>query len=546
MIFGALPPAEALGATLAHSVVAGGRKLAKGTVLGEAELARLAAAGIEAVTVARAGEGDVGEDAAAARLAAALVPDPGRVHLRVAAPFTGRVNVFAEAAGVVRVDRAAIEAVNRLGPALTVATLPDWQRVAPGDMVATVKVIPYFVPGALVERAVAAAAGTVALALSPVALAEAGLILTATPGFAPRLLDKGRQAVEGRLAGLGLRLAGCETVPHAAGAVAAALGRARGDMVLVLGASATSDAGDVCPAGLVAAGGRLTRFGMPVDPGNLLFIGDLGGRPVIGLPGCARSPAMNGVDWVLERVACGLAVTGDDIAAMGVGGLLKEIPTRPQPRAFGKAPPRGPRRVVILLAAGAARRMRGEDKLLQPVAGGVPLIRHAAMAMRASDADAVIVVLGPGQAARRTALDGTGIGIVEAADAGEGMAASIRAGIRALPETAEAAVLAFADMPEVGPAHVNRLLAAFEPEEGREIVRACSSGGKPGHPVLFGRRFFESLAGLAGDEGARAVVAAAREHVADVTFDDDSVLVDLDTPEAWAAWRAGKARSASA
>ena len=56
------------------------------------------------------------------------------------------------------------------------------------------------------------------------------------------------------------------------------------------------------------------------------------GMVVIGLPGCARAPALNGADWILSRVACGVAVTDDDIAGMGVGGLLKEIPTRPQPR----------------------------------------------------------------------------------------------------------------------------------------------------------------------------------------------------------------------
>ena len=99
-------------------------------------------------------------------------------------------------------------------------------------------------------------------------------------------------------------------VPHEAGAVAGALRAAGGEMVLILGGSATSDAGDVAPSGLVAAGGALIRFGMPVDPGNLLFLGDLGGRPVLGLPGCARSPAINGADWVLERLAAGVAVSG--------------------------------------------------------------------------------------------------------------------------------------------------------------------------------------------------------------------------------------------
>ena len=103
-------------------------------------------------------------------------------------------------------------------------------------------------------------------------------------------------------------------------------------LFMVLTGAATSDLHDVAPEAVRAAGGTVARFGMPVDPGNLLFHGRLGARPVIGLPGCARSPALNGADWVLERIACGLEVTDDDIAGMGVGGLLKEIPIRPAPR----------------------------------------------------------------------------------------------------------------------------------------------------------------------------------------------------------------------
>ncbi|MEL7093380.1 MAG: molybdopterin biosynthesis protein, partial [Pseudomonadota bacterium] len=100
-----------------------------------------------------------------------------------------------------------------------------------------------------------------------------------------------------------------------------------------LTASATSDPAHVAPEGLRAAGGRVEAYGMPVDPGNLLFFGWLGTKPVIGLPGCARSPALNGADWVLERLICGVDLRQADISTMGVGGLLKEIPTRPRPRA---------------------------------------------------------------------------------------------------------------------------------------------------------------------------------------------------------------------
>jgi molybdenum cofactor cytidylyltransferase len=106
-------------------------------------------------------------------------------------------------------------------------------------------------------------------------------------------------------------------------------------MVLILTGSATSDPRDVGPEAVRRAGGEVLHVGMPVDPGNLLFLARLGEMPVIGLPGCARSPALNGADWVLERVICGVPVGPAEIAAMGVGGLLKEIPTRPRPRDHG-------------------------------------------------------------------------------------------------------------------------------------------------------------------------------------------------------------------
>jgi molybdenum cofactor cytidylyltransferase len=287
------------------------------------------------------------------------------------------------------------------------------------------------------------------------------------------------------------------------------------------------------------AGGGLLRFGMPVDPGNLLFLGEIDGRPVLGLPGCARSPRLNGADWVLERLVCGLPVTGADIAAMGVGGLLKEIPSRPEPRAGGARAPRRPFVSAVLLAAGSSSRMGGADKLMEEV-DGLPQIARAARALRDSRADEVVVVLGPGQDARRAALSGLGVRIVENPEAAEGMASSIRAALAALAPEADAVAVAPADMPELTPAHLDRLIAAFDPEEGRAIVRAAAEGGAPGHPVLFGRRFFESLARLRGDEGARALLSEHPDLVETVVTPGRGAVVDLDTPQDWAAWRAAR------
>ncbi|MEM6439698.1 MAG: molybdopterin-binding/glycosyltransferase family 2 protein [Pseudomonadota bacterium] len=538
MIFGPTPLDAAEGAVLAHSMTLPDGRLKKGSRLGAAEIARLRAAGRTEVIAARLDAQDVPEDVAAARLGAALAPEPEALGLSLSAPFTGRLNVYALTAGVLRVDAARVAAVNAQHEAVTLATLPDMARVQPRQMLGTVKIIPYAAPSAAVEAAAQALAGGPALRLHPVRLRSAAVVLTVLDGMKPKVIDKGGEALRARLAALGVAPAGELRVAHAADAVAGAIRTAPGDAVLILSASATSDRRDVGPAGLEAAGGRVTRFGMPVDPGNLMFLGeDASGRPVIGMPGCARSPALNGVDWVLERIACGIDVTSEDVAAMGVGGLLKEIPSRPQPRGGGVAAPARPVVSALLLAAGSARRMGGRDKLLETVEGE-PMLRRAARALLASGVDEVVAVLRADDAARAEALADLAVRSVENPEAGEGMAASIRAGLRAMREDADACLLALADMPEVGAAHADRLLAAFDPGEGRAIVRATDEDGRPGHPVLFGRRFFESLARLSGDEGAREILRANEAFVTDVTTPGRAARLDLDTPEAWAAWRA--------
>ena len=328
MKFGAVPLDQALGAILAHSVPLPGSRLRKGAVLTKADIAVLRTAGVTQIVVAALEAGDVAEDTAATRLAQALVP--GDQGLILTEAFTGRVNLKAVGPGLVGLDTAAIHALNRIHPSITLATLPPFGRVVAGTLVGTVKIIAYGVPDDALQKAEAVARA--AIRILPVVRRSAALLLTEVPGQDGKLGAKGKRAVEARLRALGMTLADVVVVPHDAAAMAAALARMSGDMLLILTGSATSDLYDTGPEALRLAGGHVARFGMPVDPGNLLFHGMLEGRPVVGLPGCARSPALNGADWVLERFACGLQVTDDDIAAMGVGGLLKEISLRGQPR----------------------------------------------------------------------------------------------------------------------------------------------------------------------------------------------------------------------
>ena len=326
MEFGPVPVAEAEGAILAHSLVLTVGKLGKGHVLDAADVAALVAHGCDRVTVARLGPEDIGEDFAALSVAQALVPDALAAGLELTVPHAGRVNLRAARVGLIGMNRAVLDALNMADSAITLATLPPLARVAAGDLVGTVKIITYGVQRAALARALIGVAG--AIRVMPVVLQRAGLILTEVPGPELKLIAKGRRVVAARLAGLGIDLVDVRVVAHDGRAISEALGSIGGDIVLMLTGAATSDPYDVAPSALRAAGGVVLRFGMPVDPGNLLFHGYLGARRVVGLPGCARSPALNGADWVLERLACGLEVTDTDIAAMGVGGLLKEIPQR--------------------------------------------------------------------------------------------------------------------------------------------------------------------------------------------------------------------------
>ncbi len=531
MTFSDCPTSEALGAILAHSLQAGDTRLRKGRELSKADIDLLIETGHQSVTVVRLEADDLDEDTAAATIAAELQAP----YMSLSAPFTGRANLYADSAGIVSVDASIVHKLNGIDDAITLATVPHMARVSPRQMLATLKIIPYGAPGEAVSLAKAAAKG--AIQLHPFQNRSVTLIQTRLPATSDRMMEKGADVTSKRLARLGLHLDETLTCAHKTSEIAEAVKAATGDLILILGASATSDHRDVCPSGLITAGGTLTRFGMPVDPGNLLFLGKLGARDVVGLPGCARSPALNGADWVLERLTAGLTVSSEDIAAMGVGGLLKEIATRPQPRGGNTKVPQRPRIEGIILAAGASSRMRGKDKLMEAI-DGVPQLARITKAAMASDLDRVQVILPQDAPARRAALADQDVAITVAKDAALGMSASVRAGLAARSSDSDAVMLILADMPEITADQLNRLIAAFDPREKRTIVQATAADGTPGHPVIFGRRFFESLGAIEGDTGAKSVVQDGVDYLVRVPTDGSAATTDLDTPEAWAAWRA--------
>jgi len=529
MKFGAVPVDEAEGCVAVHSIRQSGLVLKKGTLIGKAEIAALKAAGIGEIVVARVEPGDVAEDAAAAEIAAAVAGEG--VHVERA--FTGRANLFAETAGVLVVDKNAIDRLNQVDESITFATLPAYKPVVAGEMIATVKIIPFAVAEKARDAALAIAnAARPLVRIAPYRIRKIGVVSTLLPGLASKVIEKTLKVTEERLAAAGATIVAERRVPHEQRALARAIEEVLGEgaeLVIVFGASAIADRRDVIPAAVEAIGGRIEHFGMPVDPGNLLLVAAARGRPVVGAPGCARSPKENGFDWVLMRLLAGLEVPRAAITGMGVGGLLMEIVTRPQPRA--EPPAAADRRIAaVVLAAGRSTRMGGPNKLLAEIAGR-PLLRIVVEEALASHAKPVIVVVGHERADVEKALAGLPVQLIHNPDFAQGLGTSLKAGIAAVPAEADGAIVCLGDMPQVDASLIDRLIAAFDPDRGALIVMPTVEGRR-GNPVLWSRRFFPDLMAIEGDVGARHFIGRYSEAVVEVPLEGRAALVDIDTPEA--------------
>lgn len=532
MKFGSIPVAKAEGMVLAHSVRVGDRTFKKGRVLSVEDLKALTNEGVSTVYAAQLEADDVPENDAAARIAAALTGP----NTRADTAFTGRANLYATAPGLLELNETTINKINSLDESITVATLPNFEAATEGQMLATIKIIPYAAPARFVEQAVTLATDAVpTLELHPFNLKRAALILTSVESTKQAVLAKSETVVRTRLESLGVSLSNVQTCAHTDTALISALKEVpnKVEMILILGASATGDRRDIIPASIENSGGAIKHFGMPVDPGNLLLLAELRGRPVVGLPGCARSPKLNGADWVLQRLAAGLTLNPRDIQSMGVGGLLKEIPSRPQPRDAMRTDEHSRRVAAIILGGGRSTRMGSTNKLTSEF-NGKPMIAHVADAALASNADGIILVTGHEKDEVLKALAGRPMSYAHNPDYADGLSSSIKAGIKAATELdppVDAAVILLGDMPLVTADLINRLIEARDPSDDKFICVPVV-GKKQGNPVLWDATFFDDLLNLSGDVGAKSLIAQNSDLVAEVPVDGDAPLTDFDTPEA--------------
>lgn len=339
-----LAPLAAAGCYLAHALRlpadenGHAQHWPKGHLLRAEDCQILQARGISSLAVIRPEAGDMPEEEAAQYLGRAL--EHASLDARLAPG--GRVNFYARGRGLLLIQAAPLLAFNRISEALGLATLPAERLVEAGTLLASLKVVPFVLPRSQVEAgaqvlAQTASVGAPLLRVAPFVPRPVALIQTQLAQTKASVLAKTERVMSQRLARLDCPELSCQRIAHEEASVMQALAGCSAPLLLLMGASAVCDRGDLLPASVEAAGGTIEHFGMPVDPGNLLVLArrtlaDGSIQRIIVLPGCARSPQDNGTDIVLQRAVAEAPLDRDFLSSLGLGGLLKETPERGQAR----------------------------------------------------------------------------------------------------------------------------------------------------------------------------------------------------------------------
>ncbi len=325
---------EAEGHISAHNLFdAEGRKIVtKGRRIASDQIERLRRAGVREIYVARLARRDVPEDEAARRLAQCMAGE--NVYFKP--PATGRANLRAGCAGVLRVNKEAAARLNAADSGIGLATLASHEFVQPHQLIATVKIIPFAIAAEVLQEIEHALGRNESLLrVEPLRLRRVGVAICAHPPQQERVLRQYRPALVQRMrkfAAEAVAWLHCDYHPAEIAQAIRQLQNAGAELILLVGMSAVVDIRDVIPQGIAAAGAVIEQFGFPVDPGNLTLLAYLDGMPIVAVPGCARSPKRNALDLIWPRLMCGERLRREQILQMGHGGLLEEIFERPLPR----------------------------------------------------------------------------------------------------------------------------------------------------------------------------------------------------------------------
>lgn len=517
---------------LAHSVTVGSKRFPKTHTLSRDDIKKLASDGTTSLQVFQLEDGDITEDEAALS-AAVHIAGKG---LRAMPVGKGRANLIAATDGLF-CSGGAIAALNALNDAFSVASVPENVTVQAGQLVATIKMVPYAVPADTLSPLNASNTRSEVTPFQPY---KAALITTDL-----NLSDKIISVIKLRLAQTGGTLSSFHSCPHTEQDITQLLRQTVSsdlDVVLIMGVSAITDVRDVVPAAAKAAGADLIKVGLPTDPGNLLMLAKHDNTHVIGLPGCAKSPALNGLDWVLARIAARMPIDHSTLTSFGVGGLLKEPKDRPNKRSNTRqtdpetevTSAKTPRLQTVILAAGRSTRSGAQHKLLSRIDGHCVIEKTVQSIMTGLDhsglgAAVPVIVTGHRADAIEAALADYEVQLLHNPGYADGMGTSIAVSVRTAPEDTEWLMVCLGDMPFIAPSTIKALLERAGQAPASVIMPTFH--GKRGHPVIWHKKYFLALSGLSGDAGGKALFQNEELDIQTVPVQDPGILIDLDTPE---------------
>tara|TARA_A100001011_G_scaffold308294_1_gene323883 strand:+ start:21 stop:1673 length:1653 start_codon:yes stop_codon:yes gene_type:complete len=526
-----LDPNKSGGSILAQTYNLSVKTLSKGTHVSEDVVALLNKENVKSILCAVPHKDDIHEDSAAETISKAI--DESQLYAEEAS--TGRVNFRTPALSIVRYNRELIKKINLIDESIAFSIVEHNQLLAKNDLIATLKIIPFFISKIYVERVVSLISKYEIFKIYRLGEKKVELIQTYYDWQKKSIFKATSNVTGSRLNALGCSLQKETLIPHDHKSLCSEIKSSidsGAQVLLISGASAITDRSDHIPKAILSVGGEIIQYGLAVDPGNLLLIGKIGSTTIIGMPGCARSPKLNGFDWVLQLLMANIPISKEELADMGAGGLLMEIASRPLPRALAKSAKKREKKIMgIILAAGNSTRMGKDNKLLRNV-GGASLVRNTAIEMLSSDLDCCSIVLGYQSDKVAAVIKDLSINLILNPLWEEGQASSLKAALNSLDTSYSDLLVMLGDLPGVTSKHINKIIEEHLLTNNRKSkITIPSFNGRKGNPVIWGRSFFPDLSNLQGDVGGRALFSQHPAAINLLDMEDPAVVTDTDTPE---------------
>ena len=526
-----LRPLESIGLVLAQTYNLTSRTISKGTFITNEILDYFKMGNVQTILCAVPDEGDIHEDEAAEAISNAI--DKNQIYAEKAS--TGRVNFKSQSLCLVRYERALIREVNLVDESIAFSIVEHNQLIAKNDLIATLKIIPFFTKKIYVDQVIKILARNELFKIHSLKKKEVILIQTCFEWQKKSIFTATSNVTRGRLEALGCTLKTESLIPHDHKSLCSEIEssiNSGAQVLLISGASAITDRSDYIPKAILSVGGKIIQFGLAVDPGNLLLIGQIGSTTIIGMPGCARSPKLNGFDWVLQLLMANIPINKKELADMGAGGLLMEIASRPLPRALAKSVKKREKKIMgVILAAGNSTRMGKENKLLRNI-GDASLVRNTAVEMLKSELDSCSIVLGYQSDKIAEVIKDLNIKLILNPLWEEGQASSLKAALNTLDATYSDLLIMLGDLPGVKSKHINKIIEEHLLTNNRKSkITIPSFNGTKGNPVIWGRSFFTDLSNLKGDVGGRALFSQHPAAINLLDMEDPAVVSDTDTAE---------------